>query len=94
MNDTIAATAEVSAAPQGGLYQRLVLDALGKMTAGSLTLEFPDGSKHIIGSPRTAVDAAIASATLHSSSGASFSEILVLVKAMWTAIGTPTALNG
>ena len=57
MNDTIAATAAISAATQGGLYQRLVLDALGKMTAGSLTLEFPDGSKRIIGSPGAAVDA-------------------------------------
>jgi cyclopropane-fatty-acyl-phospholipid synthase len=42
-----------------GLYQRLVVGALEKMTAGSLRLELPDGSEKTIGVPGSGVDATI-----------------------------------
>ena len=57
MNDSIAATNAIEPAP--GLFQRIVLDAMSKMTEGSLTLELPDGSKRIIGTPGSDVNATI-----------------------------------
>lgn len=64
MNDTATESALVAGAPlastQPGLYQRLVLQALEKMTAGSLRLELPDGSVQIIGTPGGEMDAKIA----------------------------------
>ncbi len=57
MNESLAATAPLTAVAQPGLYQRIVLDALGKMTAGSLTLELPDGSKRTIGTPGASTQA-------------------------------------
>ena len=67
MNDTATESALIDAAPraqtppgaQPGIYQRLVLDALAKMTAGSLHLELPGGARQTIGTPGIDVDAAI-----------------------------------
>lgn len=65
MNETatdsalIAPIAAARTTAQSGLYQRLVLDALGKMTAGSLRLELPDGAVQLIGAPGRDVDATI-----------------------------------
>jgi cyclopropane-fatty-acyl-phospholipid synthase len=59
MNETIAATAPLNTSTQPGLYQRLVLDAMGKMTAGSLSLELPDGTKQTIGAPGAEISATI-----------------------------------
>jgi cyclopropane-fatty-acyl-phospholipid synthase len=42
-----------------GFYQRLVLAALEKMTAGSLRLELPDRSVRLLGTPGGAVDATL-----------------------------------
>ena len=60
MNDTalLAGSASVSSA-QPGIYQRLVLEALEKMTAGSLRLELPNGAVQMIGIPGVDVDATI-----------------------------------
>jgi len=68
MNETatdsaLLAGAPLAAAPSGprpGLYQRLVLDALEKMTGGSLRLELPDGTARVIGTPGSDVDATMA----------------------------------
>lgn len=64
MNDTATESALVAGAPlastQPGLYQRLVLQALEKMTSGSLRLELPDGSVQVIGTPGGEVEAKIA----------------------------------
>ena len=50
MNDTLTATVAPSTQHAGaGLYQRLVLDALSKMTAGCLRIELPDGTARTIG---------------------------------------------
>ncbi len=57
MSETIAATS--AAEPTQSIYQRLVLDAMSKMTAGSLTLELPDGTKRIIGMPGAEISAAL-----------------------------------
>ncbi len=62
MNDTLILddSARSGATAAGtGLYQRLVLAALGKMTAGSLRLELPDRSVRVIGTPGGAVDATL-----------------------------------
>ncbi|HSI13514.1 MAG TPA: cyclopropane-fatty-acyl-phospholipid synthase family protein [Chthoniobacter sp.] len=63
MNDTATESALVAGAPlastQPGLYQRLVLQALQKMTAGSLRLELPDGSVQVIGTLGGEVEAQI-----------------------------------
>jgi len=47
-----------SSAP-ASLYQRLVVEALGKMTAGSLRLELPGGAVKWIGNPGSGVEAAM-----------------------------------
>jgi cyclopropane-fatty-acyl-phospholipid synthase len=60
MNETLEAhqsTLTAAARPDAGLYQRLVLDALGKMTAGCLRLELPDGEVKIIGASEAKVSA-------------------------------------
>ncbi len=60
MNETLEAsqsTLSAAARPSAGLYQRLVVDALGKMTAGCLRLELPDGEMKIIGTPGAAISA-------------------------------------
>ena len=57
MNESLAATAPLSATTQPGLYQRIVLDALGRMTEGALMLELPDGTKRTIGTPGAAIHA-------------------------------------
>ena len=52
MNDTATTQAEVLALDgprRSGLYQRLVVDALSKMTAGCLRLELPGGETRTIG---------------------------------------------
>jgi cyclopropane-fatty-acyl-phospholipid synthase len=56
---TAGAGSAVPLRPRAGLYQRLVLDALEKMTAGSLRLELPGGAGKTIGTPGGAVDAVI-----------------------------------
>lgn len=43
----------------GGLYRRLVLDAMRNMTAGCLRLELPDGEAVIVGTPGAATSANI-----------------------------------
>jgi cyclopropane-fatty-acyl-phospholipid synthase len=49
-----------SAAPaNGGLHQRLVLDAISSMTAGCLRLDLPGGETRIIGTPGAATSAHI-----------------------------------
>ena len=59
MNDTITASAAVPAKASPSLYQRLVLDALGKMTAGCLRIELPGGAVHTIGTPGAEISAVI-----------------------------------
>ena len=59
MNET-ASSPDVGAldAPRSaGLYQRLVLDALGKMSAGCLRLTLPGGETRIIGTPGAEISA-------------------------------------
>lgn len=46
-----------TAAPRAGLYERLVLDALSRMTAGCLHLELPGGAVKTIGTPGAEVTA-------------------------------------
>ncbi|EDY17150.1 Cyclopropane-fatty-acyl-phospholipid synthase [Chthoniobacter flavus Ellin428] len=58
LNPAPLLTPASSAAP-ASLYQRLVLDALEKMTAGSLRLELPGGALRMIGIPGAEVDATI-----------------------------------
>ncbi len=59
MNDTLTASTAIPAKASPGLYQRLVLDALGKMTAGCLRIEFPGGTVHTIGTPGAEISAVI-----------------------------------
>jgi cyclopropane-fatty-acyl-phospholipid synthase len=63
MNETTllagASLAQVPSSNPPGFYQRLVLDALEKMTAGSLRLELPGGGVRVIGTPGGAVEAMI-----------------------------------
>ena len=59
MNESLTATAPLNAGTQSGLYQRLVLDAMGRMTSGSLTLELPGGGKHTIGTQGSEISATI-----------------------------------
>lgn len=47
------------ARPKDSLCQGIVLDALGKMTTGSLRVELPDRTFRAIGTPGSGVDAAI-----------------------------------
>ena len=44
---------------RGGLYRRLVLDALGRMKAGCLHLELPGGEARMIGTPSAEISAQI-----------------------------------
>ena len=57
MNDTLTVSAAPRARASGGLFQRLVLDALGKMTAGCLRIELPDGGVRTIGTEGADVSA-------------------------------------
>ena len=41
----------------GGFYQRVVMQSLEPMTRGCLHLEFPDGTKKILGQPGAAITA-------------------------------------
>ncbi|MEQ1852967.1 MAG: cyclopropane-fatty-acyl-phospholipid synthase family protein [Chthoniobacteraceae bacterium] len=59
MNETLTVPATTRADSPGGLYQRLVLDALGKMTAACLRIELPDGAAREIGTPGAEVSAVI-----------------------------------
>ena len=59
MNETLTSPAELSSNASPGLYQRLVLDALGKMTAGCLRIELPGGGVHTIGTPGAEISAVI-----------------------------------
>ena len=59
MNETLTAAATLPAKASAGLYQRLVFAALGKMTAGCLRIELPDGSVQTIGTPRAEISAGI-----------------------------------
>ena len=63
MNDaTSARQSRFAFAParvSGGLYQRLVLEALGAMTAGCLRLDLPGGDTLVIGTPGSEVSAYI-----------------------------------
>ena len=59
MNETLTASAVPSTQATAGLYQRLVLDALGKMTAGCLRIELPDGNVQTIGSADAEISASI-----------------------------------
>jgi len=54
-----ATSAATSAVAAGGLYQRIVLDSLRKMTAGCLRLDLPDGATTVIGTPGAATSAHI-----------------------------------
>lgn len=60
MNETATESALIAGtSTPPGLYQRLVLQALEKMTAGSLRLALPDGTTQRIGTPGAGVDAQI-----------------------------------
>jgi len=60
MNELVASLAPAApSSRRAGLFERLVIDALSGMTAGSFRLEFPDGSVRLIGTPGGAVDAVI-----------------------------------
>ena len=59
MNETLTSPAELSSKASSGLYQRLVLDALGKMTAGCLRIELPGGGVQTIGTPGAEISAVI-----------------------------------
>ena len=60
MNETAATDLFALDTPRrGGLYQRLVLDALGKMTAGCLHLELPGGEARTIGTPSAEMSATL-----------------------------------
>lgn len=59
MNETLTVPATTRADSPRGLYQRLVLDALGKMTAGCLRIELPDGAVREIGTPGAEISAVI-----------------------------------
>lgn len=57
---TVAVTdaAALAAAP-AGFYQRHVLRALGRMSAGCLRLELPDGTSRVIGTPGSEISATL-----------------------------------
>ena len=55
MNETLIASTTLPAKESPGLYQRLVLDALGKMTAGCLRIELPGDTMHTIGDRKSVV---------------------------------------
>jgi len=60
MNETLEAhqsSLSPAVRPDPGFYQRVVVDALGKMTAGCLRLELPDGEIKIIGAPAAEISA-------------------------------------
>ncbi len=61
MNETTAQPAALALdTPRPvGLYRRLVLDALGKMTAGCLRLELPGGEARTIGTPGAELSATL-----------------------------------
>jgi cyclopropane-fatty-acyl-phospholipid synthase len=60
MNETLTISNPVATSQaRPGLYQRLVLDAFAKMTAGSLRLELPDGTARQIGTPGAEVSASM-----------------------------------
>jgi cyclopropane-fatty-acyl-phospholipid synthase len=59
MSETLTVPATPRANSSGSLYQRLVLDALGKMTAGCLRLELPGGEVRGIGTPGAEISAVI-----------------------------------
>ena len=59
MNDTLTAPTDIPAKASPGFYQRFVLDALGKMTAGCLRIELPGGLVHTIGTPGAEISAVI-----------------------------------
>ncbi|MEO7501214.1 MAG: cyclopropane-fatty-acyl-phospholipid synthase family protein [Gemmatimonadaceae bacterium] len=63
MNDaTSARQSRFAIAPtrvSRGLYQRLVIEALGAMTAGCLRLDLPDGDTVVVGTPGSEVSAHI-----------------------------------
>ncbi len=59
MNETLAASTSASAKESPGLYQRIVIDALGKMTAGSLHITLPNGAQRVIGTPGAEISAVI-----------------------------------
>lgn len=61
MNDstvTVSDAAGLAAAP-AGLYERHVLRALARMTAGCLRLELPDGTSRLIGTPGSEISATL-----------------------------------
>ena len=61
MNDTTATVSQAAALADqpAGFYQRQVLHALNRMTAGCLRLELPDGSRRVIGTPGDPVTASL-----------------------------------
>jgi len=61
MNDTIATVSDAAALADqpASFYQRQVLHALSRMTAGCLNLEMPDGTRRVIGSPGDAITASL-----------------------------------
>ncbi len=59
MNETLAASTSAPVKESPGLYQRIVLDALGKMTAGSLRMELPDGVQRVIGTAGSDISAVL-----------------------------------
>ena len=64
MNETVNETMTLAEAlPAGvvkpGTYERLVVAALGRMNAGCLTLELPDGTTRLIGTPGSEMSATI-----------------------------------
>ncbi len=59
MNETLAASTSASVKESPGFYQHIVLDALGRMTAGSLRIELPGGAQRVIGVPGSDISAVI-----------------------------------
>ena len=59
MNEILAASTSAPAKESPSLYQRIVLDALGRMTAGSLRMELPGGAQRVIGTPGSDISAVI-----------------------------------
>jgi len=59
MNESLASSAEISSSARPALYQRIVLDALRKMTAGCLSIELPGGGAHTIGTTGAEISAVI-----------------------------------
>jgi hypothetical protein len=54
-----AARPNSRAEKSGGFYQRVVMQALERMTLGCLHLELPDGTKKIIGQPDAKISASV-----------------------------------